>query len=101
MRLRLGTKLFTWLVLSCIAKKKEEGASGYEIITWIILITEETVSPGSIYPFLHGLEDKGYITGKQEFFRRRKKLYKLTWQGRDLLTRLDEFFELVRNKVKL
>ena len=40
------------------------------------------VSPGTLYPMLHGLERKGYLTSRQEREgRRARRLYTITPQG--------------------
>lgn len=41
------------------------------------------ISPGTLYPMLHGLEKKGYLTSRQERTgRRSRRVYELTEQGR-------------------
>lgn len=41
------------------------------------------ISAGTLYPMLHGLEKKGYLTSRQERTgRRSRRVYELTEQGR-------------------
>lgn len=56
-------------------------------------ITEELrhhgyeISPGTLYPMLHGLEKKGYLTSRRERTGRSdRRVYEITEQGRVALT---------------
>ena len=52
------------------------------------------LSPGTIYPLLHGLESKGYLESRQERAGRRiRRLYRATPAGREAL-------ELAKSKVR-
>jgi len=52
------------------------------------------LSPGTIYPLLHGLESKGYLESRQERAGRRiRRLYRATPAGREAL-------ELAKRKVR-
>lgn len=45
------------------------------------------ISPGTIYPMLHGLEKKGYLISHHERTGRRdRRMYKITMKGRRALT---------------
>lgn len=45
-----------------------------------------TISPGTLYPMLHGLERKGYLrSGKQREGKRLRRLYAITPEGRSAL----------------
>jgi len=45
------------------------------------------MSPGTIYPMLHGLEKKGYLISHHERTGRRdRRMYEITTQGRKALT---------------
>lgn len=45
-----------------------------------------TISPGTLYPLLHGLERKGYLTSRQEGKgKRSRRFYAITPKGRDAL----------------
>lgn len=45
------------------------------------------MSPGTIYPMLHGLEKKGYLISHHERTgRRERRMYEITTQGRKALT---------------
>jgi len=44
------------------------------------------LSPGTLYPMLHGLERKGYLKSRQESSgTRARRLYRITPKGRDAL----------------
>lgn len=48
---------------------------------------EYEMSPGTLYPMLHGLEKKGYLTSRRERTgRRERRVYEITEQGRIALT---------------
>jgi DNA-binding PadR family transcriptional regulator len=57
--------------------------------SWMIAELREhgyEISPGTLYPMLHGLARKGYLKMRQEGpGRRARRLYKLTAQGRAAL----------------
>lgn len=41
------------------------------------------ISPGTLYPMLHGLEKKGYLVSRHERTgRRERRIYEITEQGR-------------------
>lgn len=45
------------------------------------------ISPGTLYPMLHGLEKKGYLTSRRERTGRSdRRVYEITEQGRIALT---------------
>ena len=58
-----------------------------------------TISPGTLYPMLRGMEKDGWITGRTEGGCKRRRLYRITRQGRAALTqvraRLQELFREV------
>jgi PadR family transcriptional regulator, regulatory protein PadR len=62
------------------------------------------ISPGSLYPILHGLEEKGYLRSiPQRNGRSLRKLYRATAQGRRALAQVQEkvkelFRELIEEK---
>jgi transcriptional regulator len=69
---------------------------GYGIASWIEQQTKDTiqVEEGSLYPALHRMERKGWITSDWQLTenRRRAKLYQLTRAGRrQLLSDLSEW----------
>lgn len=44
------------------------------------------ISPGTLYPMLHGLERKGYLISRQERMgRTERRLYEITPEGRSAL----------------
>jgi len=62
------------------------------------------ISPGTLYPILHGLEKRGYLkSGEERSGRRARRLYKITASGRRALRtaklRVRELFgELIEGK---
>jgi len=62
------------------------------------------LSPGTLYPMLHGMEKKGYLTSRHvQAGRRSRRVYEITGQGNIALTdarnRVKELFgELVEGK---
>ncbi|HYL35182.1 MAG TPA: PadR family transcriptional regulator [Bryobacteraceae bacterium] len=62
------------------------------------------ISPGSLYPLLHGLEQKGYLRSKeQRNGKSRRKVYRATPRGRKALAAVrsqvrELFRELVEGK---
>jgi PadR family transcriptional regulator PadR len=62
------------------------------------------ISPGTLYPLLHGLEKKGYLRSKQERKgKSRRKIYRATPRGRKALAVAKEkirelFGELIEGK---
>ena len=60
------------------------------------------ISPGTLYPLLHGLEKKGYLKSKEERDgKSRRKMYRATAQGRKALAAAqDKVRELFREVVE-
>lgn len=61
---------------------------GYQLIQEMALLSENVfrMSQGSLYPFLHALEDRGLISSyTQTANRRERRFYHLTAQGRRAL----------------
>jgi DNA-binding PadR family transcriptional regulator len=62
------------------------------------------ISPGSLYPLLHGLEKKGYLRStEQRDGRSLRKVYRATAQGRKALSHVqvkvkELFLELIEEK---
>ena len=49
------------------------------------------VSPGTLYPMLHGLERKGYLVSRRERAGKRlRRLYEITPRGRSVLAEAKE-----------
>ena len=66
----------------------ERDMYGYELIQEMSLLSEQVfaMSQGSLYPFLHGLEDRGLIQSyTQEAGGRERRYYRLTTAGRAAL----------------
>ena len=88
------------LVLSII--REREGISGYEIIQEINkkFKTMWRASPGTIYPLLNRLDEKGFVE-TEEFIdenNRQKKIYTITFQGIERLKEiLKDNFETSMN----
>jgi PadR family transcriptional regulator PadR len=43
------------------------------------------LSPGTLYPILHGLESKGYLKSSEQLHPRRRRVYRVTARGRKAL----------------
>src|ERR1700751_2633534 len=62
------------------------------------------ISPGTLYPILHGLEKRGYLKSEEERSRKTaRRLYKITASGRHALSTAkvrvrDLFGELIEGK---
>ena len=68
---------------------------GYNLIMEFKQITGRRLKPAVIYPFLHTLEEKGYIVGTWMIRGKRKiKNYEVTQKGRNLLTSVKSQFKL-------
>jgi PadR family transcriptional regulator PadR len=88
-RLALVQGTLDMLVLRTL---RQGPAHGHEIAKHIQRTTEDVlqVEHGSLYPALHRLERKGWVTSRWEIARSRKrefKYYRLTPAGRRQLTR--------------
>ena len=61
-------------------------AHGYAVARWIEQLTGEvlTVGEGSLYPALHRLEERGWVSSEWQLSatKRRTKVYRLTTDGR-------------------
>ena len=61
-------------------------AHGYAVARWIEHLTGEilTVGEGSLYPALHRLEERGWVSSEWQLSatKRRTKVYRLTTAGR-------------------
>src|SRR5678815_3140135 len=66
-------------------------AHGYAVARWIEQLTGEvlTVGEGSLYPALHRLEERDWVTSEWQLSatKRRTKVYRLTPDGRSQLRR--------------
>ena len=66
---------------------------GYQLIQQMSLLSDDVfrMSQGSLYPFLHTLEDKGFIQSyEQAEGGRARRFYHLTSSGRALLEQKEE-----------
>jgi DNA-binding PadR family transcriptional regulator len=58
------------------------------------------VSPGTIYPILHSLENEGYLTSKEKNVEGKiRKYYKITEEGRKVLKEAREKIKELINEV--
>ncbi len=68
---------------------------GYNLMKEFKKITGRKLKPAAIYPFLHALEDKGYVVGSwMSRGTRMIKRYSVTQKGKNLLFSLKEHFKL-------
>lgn len=66
---------------------------GYQLIQEMALLSEDAfrMSQGSLYPFLHALEDKGLISSYTQMVNgRERRFYRLTAPGRRALAEKEE-----------
>ena len=70
---------------------------GYQLIQQMSLLSDDVfrMSQGSLYPFLHTLEDRGFIRSyEQEAGGRARRFYHLTASGRALLEEKERQWEV-------
>lgn len=80
----------TMLLLKLLSEKD---MYGYEMIETLRSRSQNVfeLKAGTLYPLLHGLEDKGMVTGyEQEFCGKVRKYYSITKQGRAMLAKKTE-----------
>ena len=81
----LLTGSMTMLVLKLLAEKD---MYGYEMIDTLRKKSQNVfeLKAGTLYPLLHGLEEKGMLTVyEQEFLGKTRKYYSITKEGKKLL----------------
>jgi len=68
---------------------------GYNLIKEFKHITGKRLKPAVIYPFLHALEEKGYVVGTWMSRGKRKiKRYSVTQKGKTLLASIKKHFTM-------
>lgn len=73
---------------------------GYNLIKEFKNVTGKRLKPAVIYPFLHTLEEKGFIVGTwMTRGKRRIKNYAITQKGRGLLIALKDRFKTPIKKI--
>ena len=81
----LLTGSMTMLILKLLSEKD---MYGYEMIDTLRKKSQNVfeLKAGTLYPLLHGLEDKGMLTVyEQEFLGKTRKYYSITKEGKKLL----------------
>jgi DNA-binding PadR family transcriptional regulator len=90
----LLTGSMTMLVLKLLSEKD---MYGYEMIDTLRKKSQNVfeLKAGTLYPLLHGLEEKGMLTVyEQEFLGKTRKYYSITKEGKKLLkSKTDEWKE--------
>lgn len=89
----------TMLILKLLSEKD---MYGYEMIDTLRQKSQNVfeLKAGTLYPLLHGLEDKGLLTVyEKEFAGKVRKYYSLTKQGRGLLEKKTEEWKVYSNAV--
>ena len=90
----LLTGSMTMLVLKLLSEKD---MYGYEMIYTLRKKSQNVfeLKAGTLYPLLHGLEEKGMLTVyEQEFLGKTRKYYSITKEGKKLLkSKTDEWNE--------
>ena len=88
----LLTGSMTMLILKLLSEKD---MYGYEMIDTLRKKSQNVfeLKAGTLYPLLHGLEDKGMLTVfEQEFLGKTRKYYSITKEGKKLLkSKTDEW----------
>ncbi|MBR4671156.1 MULTISPECIES: PadR family transcriptional regulator [unclassified Butyrivibrio] len=86
----LLTGSMTMLILKLLSEKD---MYGYEMIDTLRKRSENVfeLKAGTLYPLLHGLEDKGMLkVYEQEYLGKTRKYYSITKEGKKLLKRKKE-----------
>ena len=89
----------TMLILKLLSEKD---MYGYEMIETLRQKSQNVfeLKAGTLYPLLHGLEDKGLLTVyEKEFAGKVRKYYSLTKQGRGFLAKKTEEWKVYSNAV--
>lgn len=89
----------TMLILKLLAEKD---MYGYEMIDTLRKKSQNVfeLKAGTLYPLLHGLEEKGMLTVyEKEYVGKVRKYYSLTKQGRELLDKKTEEWKIYSNAV--
>lgn len=89
----------TMLILKLLSEKD---MYGYEMIDTLRQKSQNVfeLKAGTLYPLLHGLEDKGLLTVyEKEYAGKVRKYYSLTKQGRGLLSKKTEEWKVYSNAV--
>lgn len=87
------------LILKLLAEKD---MYGYEMIDTLRKKSQNVfeLKAGTLYPLLHGLEEKGMLTVyEKEYVGKVRKYYSLTKQGRELLDKKTEEWKIYSNAV--
>lgn len=82
---------------------------GYNVMREFKTVTGKSLKPADVYPFLHSMEESGYVVGSwmNESGKRRVKSYMLTKKGERLLKSIkkrisiplgDIVFDLIKRK---
>ncbi len=89
----------TMLILKLLSEKD---MYGYEMIDTLRQKSQNVfeLKAGTLYPLLHGLEDKGLLTVyEKEYAGKVRKYYSLTKQGRGLLEKKTEEWKVYSDAV--
>lgn len=89
----------TMLILKLLSEKD---MYGYEMIDTLRQKSQNVfeLKAGTLYPLLHGLEEKGLLTVyEKEYTGKVRKYYSLTKQGHGLLKKKTEEWEVYSNAV--
>lgn len=80
----------------------EKDMYGYEMIEALRARSENVfeLKAGTLYPLLHGMEDKGFLSVyEQEFLGKTRKYYSITQQGKGHLNKKKEEWQEYANAV--
>ena len=95
---RLVKDILDIIVLHLLRKKP---MWGWEIIKTIRNDFRVYLNPGTLYPLLYSLEDRGYIEGEWDSERRRRRrVYKITGKGLEFRETGERSMELLMKKLQ-
>ena len=89
----------TMLILNLL---KQEDMYGYQMIKKLKETSENVfeLKEGTLYPILHTLEEKGYITSYwDESASKKRKYYSITKKGKDVLKEKETEWKIFSNSV--
>ncbi len=89
----------TMLILNLL---KQEDMYGYQMIKKLKETSENVfeLKEGTLYPILHTLEEKGYITSYwDESSSKKRKYYSITKKGKDVLKEKETEWKIFSNSV--
>lgn len=84
-----------FLKIMVLESLRDRSKTGYELMAFIEEKNGKKPSPGSIYPLLKELHQKGFVKVKNED---RKKIYSITVKGRKRIKEIEEERKILKQK---